>query len=123
MGAAHLISILPIIYLYIHCYYSLSPAGLRLTKQESYRSHASVYAHKQSAATLAHTQIETPEQIKAYPHTVVALQDHEGLDPKYQLISSMADLPTSYSQTDQHYVAQSPAKGTAPSCMLNVISA
>lgn len=122
MGAAHLISILPIIYLYIHCYYSLSPAGLRLTKQESYRSHASVYAHKQSAATLAHTQIETPEQIKAYPHTVVALQDHEGLDPKYQLISSDQWL-TSQPATARLANTQSPAKGTAPSCMLNVISA
>lgn len=36
-----------------------------------------------------HAQIQTSEQIKAYPPTVVVdLQDDEGLDPKYQLIST-----------------------------------
>lgn len=36
-----------------------------------------------------HAQIHSPEQIKAYPPTVVVgPQDDEGLDPKYQLIST-----------------------------------
>ncbi len=64
------------------------------------RPHLYTYVDTQSLASfsqpaythwLTHTHMhaQTPKQIKAYPPTVVvALQDDEGLDPKYQLISA-----------------------------------
>lgn len=61
------------------------------TKNKNHKHHMHEYTHTNRAQPHWHTHTLTeknPEQIKAYPHTVVALQDHEGLDPKYQLISS-----------------------------------
>lgn len=52
----------------------------------SFSQHTHTHAH---TYTDTQAQIQTPEQIKAYPPTVVVtLQDDEGLDPKYQLISA-----------------------------------
>lgn len=95
------------------------PAGLRLTKRDFIQiacitqPHLQTYVDTHShlhlslnQCTHTHWHMQTPEQIKAYPPTVAgAPQDDEGSDPKVPayICRSMADLPTSYSQTDQHY--------------------
>ncbi len=90
----------------------LCPAGLPLTREKKENrtdhthtqshicTHMWTHTHTKSGLHLslcqcththwcACTHTQTPKQIKAYPPTVVvALQDDEGSDPKYQLISA-----------------------------------
>lgn len=62
-------------------------------------THTVVYIFLVTGVHTLTTHMQTPEQIKAYPPTVViAPQDDEGLDPKYQLISA-DQWPTSQPAT------------------------